>query len=44
MGRKTETKIFEFETNNKIKKIKAETFTWEKLDCLDIIKKEFKIS
>ncbi len=44
MGRKTEKKIFEFETNNKIKKIKAETFTWEKLDCIDIIKKEFKIS
>ena len=44
MGRETETKIFEFAANNKIKKIKAETFTWEKLDCIDRIKKEFKIS
>lgn len=44
MGRKNETveKTF-FSPDGKSKKMKVELFTWEKLDYVDKIKKEFKI-
>ena len=44
MGRKSEKKTVEFEdgSGNK-KKIKIETFTWEKLDMIPQVKKAFKI-
>ena len=44
MGRRSELKTFDFNINKKIQKITSETFTWEKLDCVDIIKKHFNIS
>ncbi len=44
MGRIPEKKIVEFKDGSgKIKKIKVETFTWEKLDKVAEIKKAFKI-
>ncbi len=44
MGRKPEKKIVEFKDGSgKIKRMKVETFTWEKLDKVSEIKKAFKI-
>ena len=43
MGRTSEKKIFKFKVNNKTQKIKVETFPWEKLDYVKIIKKEFNL-
>ncbi len=44
MGRESELKTFDFNIDKKIQKITSETFTWEKLDCVDIIKQHFNIS
>jgi S-adenosylmethionine synthetase len=44
MGRVSEKKMVEFKDGSgKIKKMKVETFTWEKLDKVAAIKKAFKI-
>ena len=44
MGRKNEVVTKTFTTpDGKVKKLKVELFTWEKLDYTDKIKKEFKI-
>lgn len=44
MGRTPEAKTLEFRSpEGKVKKIKVETFTWEKLDYVDKVKKAFKI-
>ena len=43
MGRTSEKKTFDFKVNNKTQKIKVETFPWEKLDYVKIIKKEFNL-
>ncbi len=44
MGRTPEVKEFKFtDGSGKKKNVKVETFTWEKLDYVDKIKKEFKI-
>jgi len=43
MGRTSEKKTFDFKANNKTQKIKVETFPWEKLDYVNIIKKEFNL-
>jgi S-adenosylmethionine synthetase len=44
MGRNSEVKTLEFKDGSgKIKKVKVETFTWEKLDYVNKIKKEFKL-
>ena len=43
MGRTSEKKTFDFKVNNKTQKIKVETFPWEKLDYVNIIKKEFNL-
>ena len=37
-------KIAMINIDKKIRKITSETFTWEKLDCVDIIKQHFNIS
>ena len=45
MGRKPERKTVSFKDGSgKIKKMKVETFTWEKLDMVNKIKKEFKLN
>ena len=43
MGRASEKKTFDFKVNNKTQKIKVETFPWEKLNYVNIIKKEFNL-
>ncbi len=43
MGRTSEKKTFDFKVNNKTQKVKVETFPWEKLDYVKIIKKEFNL-
>lgn len=44
MGRESEVKNVEFKDGSgKVKKMKVETFTWEKLDYVDKIRKAFKI-
>ena len=43
MGRKPETKTISIGLNGKSKKKTVETFTWEKLDMVDKIKKAFKL-
>ncbi len=44
MGRKNEIVTKEFRTpDGKSKKVKVELFTWEKLDFVDKVKKEFKL-
>jgi S-adenosylmethionine synthetase len=44
MGRKNEIVTKEFKTpDGKSKKMKVELFTWEKLDFVDKVKKEFKL-
>ena len=41
MGRKSEKKQVTFKTNKGSKSFDIETFTWEKLDCIDEVKKVF---
>ena len=44
MGRVPEKKVVEFKDGSgKVKKVKVETFTWEKLDKVSEIKKAFKL-
>ncbi len=44
MGRKPQIKNLSFKDGSgKVKKMKVETFTWEKLDYVDKVKKAFKI-
>ena len=44
MGRKPQNKTVEFvDGSGKVKKLKVETFTWEKLDYVKAVKKAFKI-
>ena len=43
MGRVSEKKTVEFGVNGKTKKIKVETFAWEKLDYVTKVKRAFKI-
>ena len=44
MGRKPQKKTVEFvDGSGKVKKLKVETFTWEKLDYVKAVKKAFKI-
>ena len=43
MGRKPGKKSVEVGPNGKAKKKEVETFSWEKLDMVDKIKKEFKM-
>ena len=44
MGRKPQIKTLSFKDGSgKVKKMKVETFTWEKLDYVDKVKKAFKI-
>jgi len=45
MGRESEVKTLVFQDgSNKTKKVKVETFTWEKLDYVNKVKKAFKIN
>ena len=41
MGRKSEKKQVTFKTNKGSTSLDIETFTWEKLDCIDEVKKVF---
>ena len=41
MGRDSEIKTVQFKVNGEIITKKVETFTWEKLDCVDQVKSEF---
>ena len=41
MGRDSEIKTVQFKVNGKIINKEVETFTWEKLDCVDQVKSEF---
>lgn len=44
MGRKPQVKTLSFKDGSgKVKNVKVETFTWEKLDYVDKVKKAFKI-
>jgi len=43
MGRKPEIKTITFSQNGKSVELEVETFTWEKLDYVDKVKKAFKI-
>ncbi len=43
MGRTSEKKTLEFGVNGKAKKVKVETFAWEKLDYVAKVKKAFKL-
>jgi S-adenosylmethionine synthetase len=43
MGRKSENKKFSFLINGKNIVKEVETFTWEKLDCLDQVRKAFEL-
>jgi S-adenosylmethionine synthetase len=44
MGRQPENKILKFNKNGSSFEIEVETFTWEKLDCLDDVKKAFNLA
>ena len=41
MGRDSEIKTVQFKVNGEIINKEVETFTWEKLDCVDQVKSEF---
>ena len=41
MGRDSEIKTLQFKVNGEIINKEVETFTWEKLDCVDQVKSEF---
>ena len=43
MGRKSEKKTVEFSINGKPVSKDVETFTWEKLDCIEQVKNEFHL-
>jgi len=43
MGRKSEKKTVEFSINGKSVSKDVETFTWEKLDCIEQVKNEFNL-
>ena len=43
MGRKSEKKTVEFSINGKSVSKDVETFTWEKLDCVEQVKNEFHL-
>ena len=43
MGRKSEKKTVEFSINGKSVSKDVETFTWEKLDCIEQVKNEFHL-
>ena len=43
MGRKSEKKTIVFTINGKSVSHDVETFTWEKLDCIDQVKSEFNL-
>ena len=43
MGRKSEKKTVEFSVNGKSVSKDVETFTWEKLDCVEQVKNEFHL-
>ena len=43
MGRKSEKKTVEFSINGKYVSKDVETFTWEKLDCIEQVKNEFHL-
>ena len=43
MGRNPEKKIVTFKINGENKEFKVETFTWEKLDCIEEVKKKFNL-
>ena len=43
MGRKPEKKTIVFTINGKSVSHDVETFTWEKLDCIDQVKSEFNL-
>ena len=43
MGRESEIKLVTFKINGQKKEFEVETFTWEKLDYLNPIKKEFNL-
>ena len=44
MGREPENKTLKFKKNGSSFEIEVETFTWEKLDCLDEVKKAFDLA
>ncbi|HIF14163.1 MAG TPA: methionine adenosyltransferase [Bacteroidetes bacterium] len=44
MGRKPENKTLKFKKNGSSFEVEVETFTWEKLDCLDEVKKAFNLA
>ena len=41
MGRNSEVKTLQFKVNGEIISKEVETFTWEKLDCIDQVRSEF---
>ena len=41
MGRDSDIKTLQFKVNGEIITKEVETFTWEKLDCVDQVKSEF---
>jgi S-adenosylmethionine synthetase len=43
MGRKSEKKTVYFDMNGEKKPVEIETFTWEKLDCVEDVKSTFNI-
>ena len=43
MGKNSEKKTVYFEVNGSMKNFDVETFTWEKLDCIEEVKSSFKI-
>jgi S-adenosylmethionine synthetase len=43
MGRTPETKSFTFDIEGQSKELTLETFTWEKLDYVDDVKKVFSL-
>ena len=40
-GRESEVKTLEFRVNGSVKSMQVETFTWEKLDAVELVKQEF---
>ena len=44
MGRQPENKTLRFNKNGSSFDVEVETFTWEKLDCLDDVKKAFNLA
>ena len=44
MGRVPENKTLKFNKNGSSFKVEVETFTWEKLDCIDEVKKAFNLA